>query len=312
MTDLQLGKRYFKERSRTYQFMAPDMPGFYRERILLFVPKMVDAAMYSPTTTLGFIGIFRCLFVLVLGVGLGGCAVVPETGRSQIMLVDDQQMLQLSLSEFDKMKRQTPISRDAAQTATVRNVGQRIARVAQLPNARWEFVLFDEETPNAFCMPGGKVGVHTGILPIARNEAGLATVIAHEIAHAVARHGAERVSRGLLMQMGGQVLSVALQTQGVATQQLVLAAYGVGGQVGVMLPHSRDQELEADRIGLLYMARAGYNPDEAIHFWTRFARYNNGQGGRTYAFLSTHPLDETRIEALRAMLPKARAEYRQP
>jgi predicted Zn-dependent protease len=241
---------------------------------------------------------------------LHACAVVPETGRSQFMLVDDQQVMQLSLTEFDKMKRDTPISPDAAANAMVKKVGKRIAGVAKLPGASWEFILFeDPKTPNAFCLPGGKVGIYTGILPITQDEAGLATVMAHEVAHAVARHGAERISRGLLMQMGGQVLSAALQTQGAATQQLVMAAYGIGGKVGVALPHSRGQELEADEIGLLYMARAGYDPRSAVAFWKRFSAYNARHGERSPEFLSTHPVDDTRIAQLQQLLPKAMAAY---
>ena len=144
------------------------------------------------------------------GALLGACATVPETGRSQILLVSPAQESQLGFQEFEKLKKTVPISRDAAANAQLQRVGQRIAAVASLPNARWEFVLFDKpDTPNAFCLPGGKVGVFSGILPITKDDAGLATVIGHEVAHAVARHGAERMSEAMLIQLGGQILEQA-------------------------------------------------------------------------------------------------------
>lgn len=253
----------------------------------------------------------RPFIVAILTVALGACATVPETGRHQLLLVSPAEEMQLGLTEFEKMKKQVPISKDVRATALVERVGRRIAAVAPLPNARWEFVLFDKaDTPNAFCLPGGKVGVYSGILPITRDEAGLATVIGHEVAHAVARHGAERISQGLLVQLGGEVLAAAMQSRPESTQALVLGAYGIGSEVGVMLPHSREQELEADRIGLIYMARAGYDPREAVEFWQRFKAWSAGHGGgRTPAFLSTHPLDDQRIARLRALLPQAIAEY---
>ncbi len=239
---------------------------------------------------------------------LQACATVPETGRSQLLLVGTAQEMQLGLSEFEKLKKSKPVSKDSALTAMVRQVGQRIAAVAPLPDAQWEFVLFDApDTANAFCLPGGKVGIYTGILPITKNEAGLAAVMGHEVAHAVARHGAERISQGLLIKLGGQVLETALQTQPEATRGLVLGAYGVGGNVGVILPHSRKQELEADHLGILYMARAGYDPREALAFWKRFSAAS--QKGPAFEFLSTHPMDKTRIAQLESLMPQALAEY---
>jgi predicted Zn-dependent protease len=216
--------------------------------------------------------------------------------------------MQLGLTEFQKLKQSTPVSKDANVNALLQRVGQRIAKVAPLPNAQWEFVLFDDaKTANAFCLPGGKVGVYTGILPITKNEAGLATVIGHEVAHAVARHGGERISEGLLLQLGGVALDTAMKNNSQAARQIVLGAYGVGGQVGVALPHSRKQELEADHIGILYMARAGYDPHEAVAFWQRFATVKGGGG--QIAFLSTHPVDSARIAQLEARMPQAEQEY---
>lgn len=243
---------------------------------------------------------------------LTGCATAPETGRRQLILLSAAEEMQLGLSEFEKLKAEVPVSKDAQSQAMLERVGRRIAEVATLPNAQWEFVLFDSPDANAFCLPGGKVGVYTGILPITKNEAGLATVIGHEVAHATARHGGERITAALLLQTGGQVASAVSNYLGgdePETQAAVSSAYGVFSQVGVALPHSRTQESEADHIGLLYMARAGYDPREAVAFWQRFAEFNEKAGGEGYWFLRTHPLDEDRIAALQALLPQARAEY---
>lgn len=237
-----------------------------------------------------------------------GCRTVSETGRKQLNLVPAEQELQLGLTAFDEMKKELPVSRDTEKAAMVSRVGTRIAAQAakDLPNAQWEFVLFDSPEANAFCLPGGKVGVFTGLLPIAKNEAGLATVIGHEVAHAAAHHGSERMSRQMLIQGIGQLGGAAIQNPQV--QQLALMAYGGIATVGLELPHSREQESEADHIGLMYMARSGYDPAEAIEFWKRFSAANGGQSGPP-AFLRTHPLDTKRIADLQALLPDARAEY---
>ena len=241
---------------------------------------------------------------------LAACATVPETGRSQLLLVSSSQEMQLGLTEFEKLKQSTPISKDAAINAMVTRVGQRIAAVAPLPNAQWEFVVFDDpKTANAFCLPGGKVGVYTGILPITKDEGGMATVIGHEVSHAVAHHGAERMSQALASQLGGELLGVAMKNYSAQTQNLFLGIYGVSSQVGWVLPHSRQQESEADHLGLLYMARAGYDPRATVEFWQRFAAYSKAHGNQQWEFLSTHPLDEKRIAALEAEMPAAVAEY---
>ena len=242
---------------------------------------------------------------------LSGCLTVPETGRRQVMLISTSQEMQLGLSAFQQMKKETPVSRDPAVNAMVQRVGRRIAAVAELPGAQWEFVVFDSKQANAFCLPGGKVGIYTGILPITKDEAGLATVIGHEIAHAVARHGAERVSEGILLQTGGGLLGASLSSADPRTQVLVMTAYGIGAKVGRELPHSRGQESEADHIGLIYMARAGYDPEAAVGFWQRFADHSRSQGGGgTLAFLRTHPLDTVRIQQIQQWLPEAKANFR--
>jgi metalloendopeptidase OMA1, mitochondrial len=253
----------------------------------------------------------RCRIVGLLVAFLSACSTVPETGRHQLLLVSPAEESQLGLSEFEKMKQSTPISHDPQINALVQSVGNRIAAVAPLPNAQWEFVVFDQpDTANAFCLPGGKVAVYTGILTVTTDEAGLATVIGHEVSHAVARHGAERMSDALVTQLGGQLFDAALQNKSEQTHNLFMGMYDATSAVGWTLPHSRRQELEADRLGLTYMARAGYDPREAIEFWKRFKAYNDSHGNQQWQFLSTHPVDDVRIAQLQELLPAAETEYR--
>lgn len=249
--------------------------------------------------------------VLILGIVLlAACYTNPLTKRKELMLVTPQEEAQLGFTAFNQIKSETPISTDPEHNALVQRVGQRISSVVSLPYAEWEFVMFRmDDTPNAFCLPGGKVGVYTGILPLTLNEAGLATVVGHEVAHASARHGGERMSHALLVELGGMGLAAALQNKPAATIDLAMAAYGITTTVGHSLPHSRKQELEADYMGLLYMARAGYDPNEAIAFWQRFQQYSSQHGGSVPEFLSTHPLDSRRIRELQNHLPEAMALY---
>jgi len=245
-----------------------------------------------------------------------GCSTVPITGRTQLNLISAEKETQLGLSSFDQLKKDTPINHDPAVNNLVQRVGKRIAAVAgkDLPDAQWEFVVFESKEANAFCLPGGKVGVYTGILPITRDDAGLATVLGHEVGHAVAHHGAERMSEAMLIQTGGELLGASVSSADARWQQITLLAYGAGTQLGRELPHSRAQESEADHIGLIYMARAGYDPQAAVDFWQRFAQYNQQHGGSNSAlagFLSTHPLDQTRIQQLQKWLPEAEQARRQ-
>ncbi len=256
---------------------------------------------------------FLSLAALVLAAaGLTGCNTVPITGRSQLNLMGVGEEMQLGLTSFDKLKKETPVSRDVAANALLQKVGRRIAAVAgpDMLNAQWEFVMFDSPEANAFCLPGGKVGVYTGILPITKDEAGMATVLGHEIAHAVARHGGERMTTAMVLQGGGQVVGATLASSDPMVQQASLLAYGAVAKVGAELPHSRMQESEADRIGLTYMARAGYDPAAAVGFWQRFAKFNQGQGSSTPGFLRTHPTDAKRIQQILALLPEAKAQFK--
>ncbi|AHF04115.1 M48 family metallopeptidase [Marichromatium gracile] len=250
----------------------------------------------------------RRLSPWLLALMLWGCASAPETGRSQLMLIDHAEEARLGARGFAQIKRELPRARDRAAQARIERIGRRIARVVELPGARWEFVLFEDPSPNAFALPGGKVGINTGILPIARTDAGLATVMAHEIAHVVARHGAEQRSQKMLAGLGAGLLSAVLGAQGVPGSDLAVQAYGVGARLGVILPYSRAHELEADRLGLFYMARAGYDPREAIAFWQRFQAASRGRAAPP-EFLSTHPVDTTRLAQLRELLPEAEAIY---
>lgn len=251
------------------------------------------------------------LFAITIALLLTACVTVPGTERSQLILISQQEEHTLGTREFNKLKTSVPISRDNEINQLVSKVGKNISRIAPLPGANWEFVAFDEpKTPNAFCLPGGKVGIYTGILPITKNEAGLAAVMGHEVAHAVARHGAERLSQAMLLQFGGLVLSQVLGDENPASREMILGAYGIGSTLGVVLPHSRANELEADKLGMLYMAKAGYDPEEAILFWKRFKSFK-GSKDKTPAFLSTHPLDDTRIAQLQKALPEAKQAYRQ-
>ena len=255
---------------------------------------------------------WRLLFPAMISFTVASCTTVPVTGRHELNFISADQEMALGLSSFDQVKKDTPISHDPALNDQVERVAKRIATVAgkDLPAAQWEFVVFNSSEANAFCLPGGKVGVYSGILPITQGDAGLATVLGHEIGHAVAHHGASRMSQAMLTQAGGQALNSTLSATDPKWQSAASLAYGVGSKVAVELPYSREQESEADHIGLVYMARAGYDPQEAVAFWQRFAEYNNQQGGSsTPTFLRDHPVDSVRIKQLQGWLPEAQAEY---
>jgi predicted Zn-dependent protease len=248
---------------------------------------------------------------------LASCATVPLTGRKQLSLVNESQVMTMSLSQYDQFIKSNKISSDKAQTERVCRVGNRIAVAVEqylkekgftsyLDGYKWEFNLVEDKSVNAWCMPGGKVVVYTGILPLMKNDAQMATVMSHEIAHAVARHGSERMSEQLVAQGAGTALAVALAEKPQQTRQLAMAAFGVGSQLGIMLPFSRTHEYEADEMGLYFMAMAGYDPSQSIDFWKAMAQNNTS---KTPEFLSTHPLDENRIKRISEKLPEALKYY---
>jgi len=247
------------------------------------------------------------------------CSTVPVTDRQQLTLLSSDQVLSLSFNQYNQFLNQNKVVADTAQSRMVHQVGSRIQRAVEtffqkrgrseiLAGYRWEFKLVEDSSANAFAMPGGKVVVFTGILAITENENGLATVMGHEIAHAVARHGNERMSQGLLTQLGGMALSAAISSKPEQTRQLFMAAYGMGAQVGVILPYSRLQESEADELGLIFMAIAGYDPRSAVEFWQRMDQKQ--EQASPPEFLSTHPSHETRIEDIKEHLPTAMKYYR--
>jgi predicted Zn-dependent protease len=245
------------------------------------------------------------------------CTTVPVTGRRQLSLVPESDMISLSLTQYGQFLKDNKVSTDQTKTAMVRRVGQKIAKAVEtymaqqglsdnLKGYQWEFNLVEDKTVNAWCMPGGKVVVYTGLLPVAQNDEGLATVLGHEIAHAVARHGSERMSDQMLVQLGSTSLSAAMANKPTETQALANAAFGIGSQVGVLLPFSRKQESEADHMGLIFMAMAGYNPNASVTFWQRMEQQSSSS---TPQFLSTHPVNSTRIANIRKELPEAMKYY---
>ena len=246
------------------------------------------------------------------------CSSVPLTGRKQLNLIPESEMLSMSFSQYDQFLKEHKESNNAQQVALVKRVGSNIAsaveqymrqngKSAQLSGYKWEYHLVVDSQVNAWCMPGGKIVVYTGILPVTKDENGLAVVLGHEIAHAVAHHGNERMSQALLAQLGGVALSQALKDKPQQTQQLWMAAYGIGAEVGVLLPYSRTQESEADHLGLIFMAMAGYDPHGALEFWQRMMAQSQGSPP---VFLSDHPANQTRINDIKSELPEAMKYYK--
>ncbi|MEF8793559.1 M48 family metallopeptidase [Thiohalorhabdus sp.] len=244
---------------------------------------------------------------------LAACQTVPETGRSALSLVPRSQTQAMGAEAFSDLKDKEGLSEDPRARDRARRVGRRVAGVAQeatgVPAGEWEIAAFAGDPKNAFALPGGHIGVYEGILEVAESDAELATVMSHEVAHVAARHGGERMSQSLLVSLGGLALSAALQEEPERTRQLYLAAFGLGAQVGFLLPYSRRHELEADRIGLIYMARAGYDPRAAVDFWQGMEEA--GKGGEVPELLSTHPSHGRRIDRLKRFMPEALKAYRQ-
>jgi predicted Zn-dependent protease len=263
----------------------------------------------------------KIVLFFLLSMTLLSCARNAVTGRKQLKLVSESEVQAMALQEYRTFLSQNKVvsaseSRDAEM---VRRVGQRISNAITqyytsqgkpeiLEGYQWEYNLVDSKEVNAWCMPGGKIVVYTGLLPITQNEAALAVVMGHEVSHALAQHGSERMSQGLVQQLGGVALSVALASKSPETQNLFMQAYGVGSQVGIMLPFSRKDEYEADQLGLNYTAMAGYNPQEAINLWKRMEAASGGN--RPPEFLSTHPSEGNRIARLQQQMPQAMKLYK--
>ena len=250
---------------------------------------------------------------------LSSCQTVPVTGRQQISIVPSSTILPMSFNSYSEFISKHKVIEHGSQAQSVKRVGANIQYAVErymsehnltdrLSGYKWEFNLVDDKQINAWCMPGGKVVVYTGILPVAVDDTGIAVVMGHEIAHAIANHGGERMSQGLLAQMGGMALSEAISQKPQETQKLFMGAYGLGAQVGVLLPYGRVQESEADHLGLVFMAMAGYDPRAAVDFWKRMAAKK--EGAAPPEFLSTHPADATRIRDIERLIPEAMSYYK--
>ncbi|MBS1490517.1 MAG: M48 family metallopeptidase [Bacteroidetes bacterium] len=261
---------------------------------------------------------FRFLSLILLCF-VQSCSTVPVTGRKQLDLVSSSEINTMSAGQYQDVIRKGPLSTNVEQTEMIKRVGKRIQGAVeqymaskgwsdQLAGFNWEFNLIqDDKTVNAWCMPGGKVAFYTAILPICKDENGVAVVMGHEVAHAIANHGRERMSQGLIEQLGLSTLSAALGQNPTATKQLLMQAVGMGSNLG-MLKFSRQHESEADHIGLIFMAIAGYDPNHAPSFWKRMIEMNTGQ--KPPEFLSTHPSDENRVKDLQGWMPEALGYYK--
>ncbi|MDR0824671.1 MAG: M48 family metallopeptidase [Prevotella sp.] len=259
---------------------------------------------------------YLSLLCVAFALLLTSCGSVPVTGRKQLNLVSNQEVLTLSLQQYDDFMKTAPKSTDKANTAVVQTVGRNIANAVEtylknngyadeLASYAWEFNLVKSADVNAFCMPGGKIVVYEGILPYTQNEIGLAVVLGHEVAHAVAKHANERMSQQMLTEYGTAAAGTVLGKASTGVQQAAAVALGLGTQYGILLPYSRKQELEADKLGLIFMAMAGYDPSQAAAFWQRMSQ----QGSSTPEFMSTHPSDNTRIQQIQKDLPEALKYY---
>lgn len=260
---------------------------------------------------IGFLIIWGTAFVLTVV----SCARVPVTGRRQLKLLPESELVAMSLTTYQQFLTENTVVKNTLDASKIQTVGKRISTAVEnflksgkyadrVEGYNWEFNLVSDPSVNAWCMPGGKVVFYTGILPYCKDEDGIAVVMGHEIAHAIARHGNERMSQGLAQQLGGIALAVAISDKPQETQQLFALAYGLGSQLGVMLPFSRKHESEADQLGLYFMAMAGYNPEAAPAFWDRMEKSSVPE------FLSTHPSSETRAARLKGWMPKATEYYK--
>jgi predicted Zn-dependent protease len=251
----------------------------------------------------------RSIALAVALLVIAACQTVPVTGRKQLLIVPEDQEVQMGVAAYQDVLKKAKVSTDPALNAQVTRVGERIARVTGRTDYQWEFKVLDDKQANAFCLPGGKVAVYTGILPITRDDAGLAVVIGLEVSHAVARHSGERLSQQLIVQVGLVGVQVALAGRDPQMTQLGMSALSALATGAILLPFGRAQESEADHAGLIYMAKAGYDPTAARDLWVRMSEASKGRQ-RMPEFLSTHPSEATRIKQIEGWLPEARQFYK--
>lgn len=245
--------------------------------------------------------------IFVLLALIAACVTTPESGKQAFIITSLAQEATLGEQAFGEILQKEKESTDARLVGITKRVGQRLAATTTMPDLEWEFKLFESDQMNAFALPGGKTAAYTGLLTVCENEAALAAVMGHEIAHVTARHGAQRMSQQMVVSSAMSAASISLANA--ASRATILGALGVGVQYGIQLPFSRGNEAEADQIGLAYMAKAGYDPSEAVRFWTRFSKMK--QGAQPPELLSTHPADATRIANLNRFLPRALAQYKE-
>jgi metalloendopeptidase OMA1, mitochondrial len=246
---------------------------------------------------------FKFILAALL-ISITACVTTPISEKSALILIPFSQELSLGAQSYGEILSKEKISQNTRLNKMIKRVGERLAAVSDMPDLDWEFKLIESPQQNAFALPGGKVAFYTGILQVCENEAGVATVMGHEIAHAIARHGAQRMTQQMLI--SGAVSFASLNYSNSQYKPLILGALGIGTKYGLQLPFSRANESEADEIGIVYMARAGYDPNEAVSFWSRF---QSAKGNQPPEFMSTHPSDETRIERLSKLLPNALKKY---
>jgi predicted Zn-dependent protease len=247
------------------------------------------------------------LIVAISAFLIVGCESVPFTGRNQLMLTSQSEEAQLGEQAWKEVLSQNRVSGNSTYNIALKRVGANLAKAANKSDYKWEFLVFENTEPNAFCLPGGKVGVYSGLFQYTANDAELSSVVGHEIGHAIARHGGERMSHGTIQEIGAQAVATTLNSKSAGTIQAAMVAYSAGTNLGVMLPYSRTHEYEADKLGLVYMAKAGYNPNAAITFWQKFGQLS--QTGTVGEFFSTHPMSEKRIGEMKAYLPTALDMY---
>ncbi len=236
------------------------------------------------------------------------CVSIPDTGREGLVLIPRQQEIAMGEEAYADVLKKEKRSTNVRWNQMLARVGERISAQAPVTDFKWEFTLIQSKEMNAFCLPGGKVAFYEGIMPVLQNEAAMAMVMGHEVAHAVARHGVQRMSQAMIVQ-GGMMATDELWAKKSENRQTIMAVFGLGATVGAILPFSRSHESEADKLGLKYAAAAGYDPQESVSFWQRFAKMTGAAGSKPPEFLSTHPSDNTRIEQLRELIPEALSVY---